>query len=207
MIVIGIDSCGSSGSVALGRVENGTASVLAQTELVGKTYSVQLVPAIRSLLAAEGIDSATLDAVVVVNGPGSFTGIRVGVSTAKGLAEALQIPLLAISRLAVLAWKGRVQSAALDAGRGEFYFREDGREFLLSGKNLPSGLTNLAVCEPGAHWAFREAVLVQRPTAADALAVAAPQLLAGEFAEIASLEGNYLRRSDAEIFAKTPGKP
>ena len=207
MIVLAIDTCGPSGSVALGRVEPGSITVLAQTELAGKTYSAQLVPSICSMLDAEGIDFATLDAIVAVSGPGSFTGIRVGLSAAKGLAEALQIPIVAVSRLAVLAWKGRTPSAALDAGRGEFYFREDTREFLLSGKDVPSGLTGLSVCEPAAHWAFREAVLVQRPTATDALTVAAPRLLAGDFADTASLDGNYVRRSDAEIFAKLPGKP
>lgn len=202
MIVLVIDTCGTSGSIALGRVEPGSATVLAETELAGKTYSAQLVPAIRAML-----DTATLEAIVAVNGPGSFTGIRVGLSTAKGLAEALQIPIVTVSRLAVLAWKGRTPFAALDAGRNEFYFREDTREFLLSGKDVPSGLTGLSVCEPAAHWAFREAVLVQRPTAADALAVTAPRLLAGDFADTASLDGNYVRRSDAEIFAKLPGKP
>ena len=207
MIVLAIDTCGSSGSVALGRIESGAATVLAQTELAGKTYSAQLVPAIRAMLSAEGIDLATLEAIVAVNGPGSFTGIRVGLSTAKGLAEALQVPIVTVSRLEVLAWKGHTPSAALDAGRGEFYFRQDTREFLLSGKDVPSGLTALSVCEPAAHWAFREAVLVQRPTAADALSVAAPRLLAGDFADTASLDGNYVRRSDAEIFAKLPGKP
>lgn len=207
MIVLAIDTCGGSGSVALGRVEPGSATLLAQTELAGKTYSAQLVPAIHAMLNAEGIDTATLEAIVAVSGPGSFTGIRVGLSTAKGLAEALQIPIVTVSRLAVLAWKGHTQSAALDAGRSEFYFREEAHESLLSGKNVPSGLTGLSVCEPSAHWAFREATLVQRPTAADALSLAAPRLLAGDFADTDSLDGNYVRRSDAEIFAKLPGKP
>lgn len=207
MIVLAIDTCGSSGSVALGRVEPGDASVLAQTELAGKTYSAQLVPAIRAMLAAEGIDAATLEAIVVVNGPGSFTGIRVGVSSAKGLAEALSIPLLAVSRLAVLAWKGQTESAALDAGRSEFYFREGARESLLPGKEVSkSGRGALAVCEPSAHWAFPEAILTAAPTAADALKFAAPRLLSGDFADLATLDGNYVRRSDAEIFAKLPGK-
>lgn len=206
MIVLAIDTCGSSGSVALGRVEPGSTTVLAQSELAGKTYSAQLVPAIHAMLAAEGIDAATLEAIVAVSGPGSFTGIRVGLSTAKGLAEALQIPILTVSRLAVLAWKGHTPSAALDAGRSEFYFRAESREFLLSAKDLASGLTDLSVCEPDAHWAFREAVLVQRPTAADALQCAAPRLLARDFADLAMLDGNYVRRSDAEIFAKLPGK-
>jgi tRNA threonylcarbamoyladenosine biosynthesis protein TsaB len=207
MIVLGIDTCGSAGSVALGRVEPGDITVLAQTELPGKTYSAQLVPAIRAMLAAEGIDTATLEAIVVTNGPGSFTGIRVGVSSAKGLAEALSIPLLAVSRLAVLAWRAGTQSAALDAGRGEFYFREGAREILLAGKDLPvPNRSTLAVCEPSTHWAFPEAILTAAPTAADTLTFAAPRLLSGDFADPATLDGNYVRRSDAEIFAKMPGK-
>ena len=208
MIVLAIDTCGPSGTVALGRVESGSVALLAQTELPGKTYSAQLVPAIRTMLAAEGIDAATLDAILVVNGPGSFTGIRVGVSAAKGFAEALSIPLAAVSRLAVLASKAGTQAAALDAGRKEFYFREDERETLIAFKDLASNPPAvLAVCEPSVHWSFPDAILTTPPTAADALNFAASRLLSGDFADTAPLDGNYVRRSDAEIFAKTPRKP
>ncbi len=63
---------------------------------------------------------------MVVNGPGSFTGIRVGLSTAKGLAEAAGIPLIAVSRLALLANASGLPHvlAAVDAGRGEYYVGE-----------------------------------------------------------------------------------
>ncbi|HET8637286.1 MAG TPA: tRNA (adenosine(37)-N6)-threonylcarbamoyltransferase complex dimerization subunit type 1 TsaB [Acidobacteriaceae bacterium] len=208
MIVLAIDTCGSSGTLALGRLEADAVSVLAQTELPGKTYSAQLVPAIRAMLAAEGLDAATLDAVLAVNGPGSFTGIRVGVSAAKGFAEALSIPLAAVSRLAVLASKAGTQAAALDAGRSELYFREGERETLIASKDLASNPPiALAVCEPSVHWSFPDAILTTPPTAADALNYAAPRLLTGDFTDTASLDGNYVRRSDAEIFAKTSGKP
>lgn len=207
MIILAIDTCGPSGSAALGRVEAGSVTVLAQTELPGKTYSAQLVPAIRAMLAAKGIDAATPDAVLVVNGPGSFTGIRVGVSAAKGFAEALSIPLAAVSRLAVLAAKAGTQAAALDAGRSELYFREGEREALVASKDMASSPpAALAVCEPSVHWSFPDATLTTPPTAADALNFAAPRLIAGDFADTASLDGNYVRRSDAEIFAKTLGK-
>jgi tRNA threonylcarbamoyladenosine biosynthesis protein TsaB len=120
VIVLAIDTCGATGSIALGRLEGGAVTLLAQTELAGKTYSAQLVPAVRVLLADQNVDIGALSATVVVNGPGSFTGVRIGVSSAKGLAEALAVPLLAVSRLAVLAWKAGAEQAALDAGRGEF---------------------------------------------------------------------------------------
>src|SRR6185437_7241754 len=160
MIVLAIDTCGPSGSVSLGRVEPGDLAVLAETELPGKFYSAQLVPAIRAMLAAAAIDTATLDAIVIVNGPGSFTGIRVGVSTAKGLAQALYIPLLAVSRLAVLASKAATPAAALDAGRRELYFRDGEREMLVPAKTaLLTTPGALAVCEPDVHWFFPDAVL------------------------------------------------
>jgi tRNA threonylcarbamoyladenosine biosynthesis protein TsaB len=203
MIVLAIDTCGASGTVALGRVEPGSVSVLAQTELPGKTYSAQLVPAIRAMLVDEGIEAATLDAILVTNGPGSFTGIRVGVSAAKGFAEALDIPLAAVSRLAVLVSKTGTNSAALDAGRAELYFRDGAREALVASKALaPNPPASLGVCEPAVHCVFPDAILVAPPTAADALNFAAARLLSGDFADIATLDGNYVRRSDAEIFAK-----
>lgn len=210
MIVLAIDTCGASGSVALGRVEAAASiSVLGESELPGKTYSAQLVPEVRGLLTAHGISAGDLDAIVVVNGPGSFTGIRVGVSSAKGYAEGLNLPMVAVSRLAVLAWKAEAGRAALDAGRNELYYLENGRdgrrESLVAAADLQTS-AGLAVCEPSLHWRFPEAMLVAAPTAADALRFAAPLLLAREFADIATLDGNYVRRSDAEVFSKAAGK-
>lgn len=210
MIVLAIDTCGPSGSIALARFEHGVPHILAQTVLAGKTYSAQLVPALRALLSAQNLTVADLAAIVIVNGPGSFTGIRIGVSSAKGLADALSIPVLAVSRLAVLAAKAGLDSAALDAGRGEFYLRTgspDGfpngfQESLVPADDLPSG--SLAVCEPSALHAQPHATLIDPPTAADALTFATPRLLARDYNDPDALDGHYLRRSDAEIFAKSP---
>ena len=58
-----------------------------------------------------------------MNGPGSFTGVRVGLSAVKGLAEGTDVPVVALSRLEVLSRKSGVPSAALDAHRGEVYLR------------------------------------------------------------------------------------
>ena len=206
MILLGIDTCGPSGSIALGSLEKSAVSLLAQTELAGKTYSAQLVPALRALLAEQKLAPVALQAIVVVNGPGSFTGVRIGVSSAKGLAEALGIPVLAVSRLEVLAHKAGTEAAALDAGRSEFYFREGSRELLLAAGNASLASGPVAVCEQSALRVFPGAVFVDPPTAADALTLAVPRLLARDFEDVAMLDGNYLRRSDAEIFAKTAGK-
>jgi tRNA threonylcarbamoyladenosine biosynthesis protein TsaB len=207
VIILAIDTCGPMGSLALGRVEGNAVSVLVQTELAGKTYSAQLVPAVREMLADQDMVIGELDGIVVVNGPGSFTGVRIGVSSAKGFAEALEIPLLAVSRLAVLAWKAGAEQAAFDAGRGEFYFRDGEREFLLQAQDMPlAGAGEIAVCEASAQRVFPGGAFVEAPTAADALKFATPRLMARDFVDVAMLDGNYVRRSDAELFAKAAGK-
>jgi tRNA threonylcarbamoyladenosine biosynthesis protein TsaB len=209
MLLLGIDTCGSPGSVALARLHGDMLATLAETELAGKTYSARLVGAIRELLAAQGAQVRDLGAIVVTSGPGSFTGIRVGLSTAKGLAEARRTPLVAVSRLAVLAHVAGTTTAALDAGRGEFYLGEFGgarREsliprprFLEEAERLSE---DLAVCEASVLALAMKARSVPPPTAAQALEFALPRLRAGQFDDAATLDGDYLRRSDAEIFAK-----
>ncbi len=117
--LLGIDTCGPAGSVALGRLAGGDLEILGQKELEGRTYSATLVTAVADLLTAAGLALKSLDGIVAVNGPGSFTGVRVGLSAVKGLAEGAGIPVAAVSRLEVLARKGGASSAALDAHRHE----------------------------------------------------------------------------------------
>ena len=129
--VLAIDTCGSSGTVALTDLENGTMTVtcISQAELGGRAAAAQLMPAIDRMLREAALDLRALRTILVVNGPGSFTGIRVGLSTAKGLAHATGVPIVSISRLAVLASLGDMQQdslALLDAGRNEFYARRAG---------------------------------------------------------------------------------
>jgi tRNA threonylcarbamoyladenosine biosynthesis protein TsaB len=166
-----------------------------------------------------------LDVIAVVHGPGSFTGVRVGLSAAKGLCEALGVPLVAISRLAVLAAtvgaaKGERIWAVLDAGRGEFYCGEykDGervREALLTRDELiaavrgeglarQSEVGSVVVCEVGVAEALHELKpqLVAEPNAEQALPLAMRRIERGEFDDVATVDANYLRRTDLEIFAK-----
>ena len=206
--VLGIDTCGPTGSVALGQWTAEEVEVLSLVVLEGRTYSTTLVTAIADLLAKHGMVLKEVSCLVVVNGPGSFTGVRVGVSAAKGLAEGLGIPIVAVSRLEVLARKGRVETAALDAHRHEVYLRLEGRELLAGEAELAAFQRpgQVAVCDPDAlallqaNWPSAALIDVSAPNAADALHLAAPLVHSRQFADISLLDGHYLRRSDAEIF-------
>jgi tRNA threonylcarbamoyladenosine biosynthesis protein TsaB len=211
-ILLAIDTCGSSGSVALGRAAGDGVEVLGQTELAGRSYSATLVSAVAELLEQARTKLSLLHAMVVVNGPGSFTGVRVGLSAAKGLAEGAQLPILAVSRLEVLASAAGVDSAALDAHRNEIFLRLAGPPCeLLAGAAELATLAppaRIAVCDPGAAkllasaWPATELVQAAAPSAADALRLCAARVARGEFADLALLDGHYLRRSDAEIFGE-----
>jgi tRNA threonylcarbamoyladenosine biosynthesis protein TsaB len=213
-LLLAIDTCGPSGSVALGRIPGRDIEVLGQVELAGRTYSATLISAIADLLQSAGATLADLDAIIVVNGPGSFTGVRVGVSAVKGLAEGRNLPVIALSRLDVLSRKSKVPSAALDAHRGEIYLRLERTaapptEFLagseeLSAMNPPP--LRVAVCDDSAAavlasaWPGTQLVRTAPPLASDALRAGEARLIAGAAVDLALLDGHYLRRSDAEIF-------
>lgn len=216
MLLLGVDTCGPSGSVALARLSGDKLESLAETELAGRSYSATLVAAVGDLLNHTGNSLAQLRAIVVVNGPGSFTGVRVGLSAVKGLAEPSQVPVLAVSRLEVLAHKAGVASSALDAHRHEAFLRmavEGGATWeLLAGRAelaaMGSGPDRVAVCDDGAAlllgeaWPLAELIRMVAPNASDALELALPRILAQDFADLALLDGHYLRRSDAEIFGE-----
>ncbi len=218
--LLGIDTCGPSGSVALGRLNGpGEMEILNQTELEGRSYSSTLVNAVAGLLAIRGIQLRDVGCLVAVNGPGSFTGVRVGLSAVKGLAEPGRIPVISISRLEVLSDKAAVSSAALDAHRKEVFLRTTGPENNL--RELLAGASDLAAIPPprevavcdepaaellGAVWPDALLVQVSPPTATDALLLAAPLVRSAQFVDLALLDGHYLRRSDAEIFGPPPAR-
>ena len=130
MLLLAVDTSGKNGSLALARVapSQSKIDVLEVVSLAGGAFSAQLVPQIAALLEKHGSSKNDLWAFAVVSGPGSFTGLRVGLAAIKALAEALQKPIAAISLLEAVAWTsmargpahGRVL-AALDAGRSDVY--------------------------------------------------------------------------------------
>ena len=215
MLLLGIDTCGPMGSVALGRLASESVEILKQIELEGRSYSATLVAAVRDLLAHAGAQLSEVGAIVAVNGPGSFTGVRVGLSAVKGLAESAGIPVVAVSRLEVLAWKAGAGSSALDAHRHEVFLRLSGagveaRELLAGAEELIAldlAGAQIAVCDEAAAglltgaWPRVGLAWTEAPTAADALRLCGMRVAERDFVDLALLDGHYLRRSDAEIFA------
>jgi tRNA threonylcarbamoyladenosine biosynthesis protein TsaB len=194
-----IDTCGEPAGVALFA---GHLQVAGQLLPPGKA-SAEIVSAIRQLLQQAGWMLAELDAVGVVSGPGSFTGVRTGMAVAKGLCEAAGLPVAAVSRLEILA--NAVPSAklvALDAGRGEVYAREiaTGREWLCALEELAGArdvlvaeerlMERLSTCLPALH------VL----SLADALPAVWRCLKQGG-SDVALAEANYVR-GEGDIYGK-----
>ncbi|RSK25673.1 tRNA (adenosine(37)-N6)-threonylcarbamoyltransferase complex dimerization subunit type 1 TsaB [Bacillus sp. HMF5848] len=102
-----------------------------------KNHSVRLMPAVENLLAECDTKASELSKLVVAKGPGSYTGVRIGVTVAKTMAWTLQIPLVGISSLEVLAGNGRYFEGNIcplfDARRGQIYtglYKSDGSNII-----------------------------------------------------------------------------
>jgi len=215
-LLLGVDSCGVTGSIALGRLRDGEIELLGETVLAGGEFAARLVQGIAELLASAGITVADLAGIVAVAGPGSFTGIRIGLAAVKALAEAAELPVVTVSRLALLAETAKTSCSVLDAHRGQFYCGIYGegypvREMLLTAGEI-NGMGGLAgpvaVCEETVAQLLEELagepelVRVAAPTAADALQFSLVKWQAGELADVATLDGYYLRGADAKVSAR-----
>jgi tRNA threonylcarbamoyladenosine biosynthesis protein TsaB len=214
-LLLGIDTCGATGSVALARVQDGRMIVLGEASVASRECAAGLVPAIAALLDEAECTMGMLSGVVVVHGPGSFTGIRVGVATAKGLVEARALPLLAISRLAILAAVAGTDCAALDAWRGQIFVNlptADGwQERLVTAGEFRVAENSLklpervAVCEESVAQLLEtlaeesHPVRVAAPGARQALEFALQRWLAGKSDDAAALDGHYLRGTERGI--------
>ena len=124
----------SAKSVSAAVTENGTVLASAYQNR-GLTHSVTLMPLVDGMLHAAGLTLDDMGLIAVANGPGSFTGLRIGVSAAKGLAWAKELPCCGVSTLAAMARTSAdhhgLVIGAMDARRQQIYhalFRaEDGR--------------------------------------------------------------------------------
>jgi tRNA threonylcarbamoyladenosine biosynthesis protein TsaB len=218
-LVLSVDTTAECGSVALLHGE----CLLEEVALRAPAgFSRILFGELSSLLARHAIQPADIDCFACASGPGSFTGVRVGMACVKGLAEALSRPAVAVSNLQALAahGNGAVRAAVIDARRGEVY---GGVYDACGAEILPEVVMPLAAwlerVPPEAElvatdWTpfakaledtrFAGARLVTAPIAqAAAIArIAAQRWCKGEASDPAALDANYVRRSDAELFWK-----
>jgi tRNA threonylcarbamoyladenosine biosynthesis protein TsaB len=221
MLLLAADTSGKNGSIALARGhEVGSCDVIEVMPLERGTFSAQLVPQIAALLVKHGFTKSDIGGFTVASGPGSFTGLRVGLAAMKALAEILAKPITAVSLLEALALACGVQGrivAILDAGRGEIYAGEyeisgesatllrervsTVKELLTEGKPVTVVTPEAAVADTvrAAGWPVKT---VSPLTAADIARVGWRKVQSGITVTPEQLEANYIRRSDAEIFAK-----
>jgi tRNA threonylcarbamoyladenosine biosynthesis protein TsaB len=230
MLLLATDTSGKNGSIALARVTVGQSDVeiVEVMPLAGGAFSAQLVPQIAALLEKHRYRKIDLRAFAVVSGPGSFTGLRVGLAAIKALAEALQKPIAAISLLGAVAWTSTAHGAersrilaALDAGRGDVYVGdyELGPQMHMQSERLLSReeflteatgaeATHKTIVTPDAvlaamvQAAGTQVELIEYPNAGVIARLGWDRLQRGQTVRPEELEANYIRHSDAEIFSK-----
>jgi len=223
MLFISIDTSGKMGGISLASGDRDSFRVIESSAIAGGTFSAQLVPTLAALLKKYGYQAADLEGFVAISGPGSFTGLRVGLSAIKALAEVLKKPIAAVSLLQALATlsyqQGRV-ATALDAGRNEVYFGLydfiAGRATMIEEQLLTqpeflsrisaAGVLRLITSDHSiAGLASSGGAQVQeaaRPGSEVVAHIGLQKLLAGDTVSVEALDANYIRRSDAEIFSK-----
>jgi tRNA threonylcarbamoyladenosine biosynthesis protein TsaB len=219
-LILAVDTTGDVGSIAL-ISESG---VVAETELgPAGAFADVLFGAIESLLARAGIAIGEISAFASASGPGSFTGVRIGLTAVKGLAEATGRPAIAISNLQALAYfgGGPLRAVLIDARRGEIYGAvysaelESVREEVVMKldawlASLPRGdiefITNSRVlleivrgAKPG-HPVWE----APRVVAAAIGRIALERVQKGLVQDPVEIDANYVRRSDAELLWKDP---
>ncbi|MGC1869437.1 MAG: tRNA (adenosine(37)-N6)-threonylcarbamoyltransferase complex dimerization subunit type 1 TsaB [Acidobacteriaceae bacterium] len=243
MLLLVVDTAGPSGGVLLaegnennsgeGHSTDPEIEILGVIELHPRVFSAELIPAIAELLRTNERRLTDLDAFAVVSGPGSFTGLRVGLSAVKAMAEATGKPILTLSRLAILASmadklsSGEPGNAAVqvvvDAGRGEFYlgvYRDAGKTRVAESFETLESLTEKidqqlgwVILSEASVKAVIESVAVSRlrevplPSVRDALPLALEEWRAKRFHDPADVDANYLRRSDAVVVVRKKAEP
>ncbi|MFL5298169.1 MAG: tRNA (adenosine(37)-N6)-threonylcarbamoyltransferase complex dimerization subunit type 1 TsaB [Phenylobacterium sp.] len=207
MLVLGLDTCLAACSVAV--MEDGRVLGHAREEMA-RGHQERLAPMTREVMADAGLPFERLDRIGVTVGPGSFTGLRVGIAFAKGLALALDRPAVGIGTLeAMAASRSGLVFPAVDARRGQLYLQafEDGRALMapdaVTAETAAARIAELAMGRPftlvgsGASLlaGFSPSAQVVEAPGADARDVA--RLAAAR--EPAPLKPLYLRAPDAKL--------
>ena len=221
MLVLAVDSSDRNGTIALARCGPGEGcDIVEMVQLAGGTFSAQLIPQIAAILDKHGFGKASIDGFAVVSGPGSFTGLRIGLAAVKAMAEVLEKPIAAVSLLEAVASAGDAGGrvvAALDAGRTEVYAGE--YEIDGAAKRISESLITQAglIMVAGSHLvitpdgkladAARTAGLrveqIRRPGSDAVAKLGWKKILSGDIVSPEMLDANYIRRMDGEILART----
>lgn len=138
MNIIAFDTCFDACSVAVGRgLRTLTPAIASVFEPMKTGHAERLLPMIDEAMAEAGLSFAKLDRIVVTNGPGTFTGMRIGVATARALALVTGAPIVAVSSLALMAMSADIPgdgarglAIAGDARRDEVYLQQFDRHTL-----------------------------------------------------------------------------
>ena len=169
MLILAIESSAKAASAALCRDGEILAYSYQRTAL---THSATLLPMIDDMLKNSGTDKSGIDAVAVARGPGSFTGVRIGVATAKGLCWGLDKPAVGVSTLEAMAYlalcvpEGTVICPAMDARRNQIYnalfLMEEGQPARLTpDRAIAAGdLAAEAAALPGPLWVLGDGAAV-----------------------------------------------
>jgi tRNA threonylcarbamoyladenosine biosynthesis protein TsaB len=218
-MLLAIDTSGREGGIALANYDGEFAIIRGEAEISGGTFSAELVPQIAALLqsVAPAPPPTTnqilrhLTAIAVITGPGSFTGLRIGLAAIKGICEVMQLPVVPVSMLELIAAASGAQEVTtlLDAARREAYvgrFRnDDGVYATLSEELVPLEslqVEGLALTPDAAIARATGAIEVPRPKPSDLALYAVRKLARGLTITADALDAHYIRRSDAEIFSK-----
>ena len=224
MLVLGIDTATLQVGCAVGGHEGVLASFHSARD---RRHAEMLVPAIDVVRRAARIELDEIGVIAVDNGPGLFTGLRVGVSTAKAMASALRVPVVCVSSLDLLAfpvrWTNRLIVSVVDARRGEVFYAfyrqvpggiqrlsdpRVGTPEELCAEVLASGEEVLAVGDGALRYRAELDDLIRvevaeaglaYPSASSLVQLAHAQALREEFVNAWDVEPVYLRKADAEI--------
>ena len=219
-LILAVDTTHEFGSLALLRGPEVLEEVLLHSpEGFGQTLFGHL----GELLARRGCRIAEVDCFAAASGPGSFTGVRIGLACIKGLAEATGKPAVGVSNLAAMARFGAaaLRAVLLDARRGEVYGAlydahgtaitpETVMPFMAWLDGLPEGaiefvsmdFSPFAAALAGTRFAESTVTTAPRALAAAVGLIAWERLQNGQGGDPAGIDANYVRRSDAELFLK-----
>ena len=215
-MILSVDTTSEFGSIALTEGDRVTEEIELHSP---DGFGHVLFPEIQQLLDRNGVGVNAMDCFASASGPGSFTGVRVGLAAVKGLAEAAGKKVVAVSNLRALAFFGtaKLRAVVLDARRGEVYaavydqhlslvMTESVMKFSAWRQMLPPAGFEMISTD---FSSFRDQVdhsipLVQAPRALAAAIgrIAWREFSAGNAADPAAIDANYVRRSDAELFWK-----